>query len=286
MWKKWSKLILKLSIVLLILLVILGYYATAIEPNRLIINEQNISVNHWDKELNGFKIAAISDIHAGSDFIDEAKLQKIVEMTNAQNPDIIVLLGDYVSEIGRKEDKTLRMPMDMIAENLRGLKAKYGVYAVIGNHDWWFDEQKVRLELEKIGFKVLDYASADINVNGKDIRIIGIEDFWKQRYVNPKLVDAIIDDKQNVIGLTHNPDTFEFTTDKISLMLAGHTHGGQVWLPIIHSPITVSKRKYTLGHILEDGRHLFVTKGIGTSGLGVRFCATPEIAIINLFAEN
>jgi predicted MPP superfamily phosphohydrolase len=286
MFKKYFKKLLYLGIFCLILLVVLGFYATAIEPNRLVIVEQNLNLPHWDKELNGFKVAAISDIHGGSDFIDEAKLQKVVEMTNAQNPDIIVLLGDYVSQAEGRKSKALKMPMETIAENLRGLKAKYGVYVVIGNHDWWFDEAKVRTEFEKVGFKVLDYTSADIDVNGKNVRIIGIEDFWKQKLVNPDLVNAVVNDKQNVIGLTHNPDTFEWTTDKISLMIAGHTHGGQVWLPIIGAPLHVAKKKYTYGHIVEDGRHLFVTKGIGTSGPPVRFCATPEIAILNLYAED
>jgi uncharacterized protein len=285
MFKKILKKILYLGIIGFVVAVILGFYAIVIEPNRLIINEQNITVKHWDKELNGFKIVAISDIHGGSNFIDEAKLRRIVETTNAQNPDIIVLLGDYVSQSEGKRSKALKMPVETMTENLRGLKANYGVFGVIGNHDWWFDEAKVRTEFEKIGVKVLENASADVEVKGKTVRIVGIEDFWKKKSVDVVAVDELVGDEQNVIGITHNPDTFEFTTDKISLLFAGHTHGGQVWLPIIQSPIPVAKREYTIGHIVEDGRNLFVTKGVGTSGPPIRFCATPEIAVINIFAE-
>ncbi len=270
---------------MLIICIALGFYAVAIEPNRLIINEQTITVKHWDKELNGFKIVAISDIHGGSNFIDEAKLQEIVKTVNAQNPDIIVLLGDYVSQSEGKKSKALKMSVETMTENLRGFKANFGVYGIIGNHDWWYDEAKVRTEFEKIGVKILENTSSDIEVKGKTVRIIGIEDFWKKRVINQDSVNSLIGDKQNVIGITHNPDAFEFTSDKISLLLAGHTHGGQVWLPIIQAPLPVAKRKYTVGHIFEDGRHLFVTKGIGTSGPPIRFCATPEIAVLNIFAE-
>jgi uncharacterized protein len=285
MWKIWLKRLLKLSLASFVLIIILGFYSIVIEPNRLIVNEQNITVKHWDKELNGFKIVAISDIHGGSNFIDEAKLQEIVKTVNAQNPDIIVLLGDYVSQSEGKRSKALKMPVETMTENLRGLKANYGVFGVIGNHDWWYDETKVRVEFEKIGVKILENEPTDVEIKGKTVRIIGIEDFWKKNSVDSAAVNELIGDKQNVIAITHNPDAFEFTSDKISLLLAGHTHGGQVWLPIVQAPLPVAKRQYTVGHIVENGRHLFVTKGIGTSGPPIRFCATPEIAVLTVFAE-
>ncbi len=284
MIKTWLNRLLKLGVSLFFIGIILGLYATTIEPNRLIINEQTIKLNRWDATLNGFKIVAISDIHGGSTFTDEAKLQKIVEMANAQNPDIIVLLGDYVSQSEGKQNKALKMSVETMTENLRGFNSKYGVYGVIGNHDWWYDEAKVRQSFENIGVKMLENESAEIDVNGKKVQIIGIEDFWKQKTNNSSQTDALIKN-DFVIGITHNPDTFDFTTNKLSLLLAGHTHGGQVWLPIIQSPIAVAQRKYTVGYINADDRHLFVTKGVGTSGPAIRFCATPEIAVITLFAK-
>jgi predicted MPP superfamily phosphohydrolase len=109
-------------------------YAYFIEPRRLVINQQSLMIKGWAPSLDGFKIVAIGDIHGGSNAVDESKLRQIVDLANQQNPDLIVLLGDYVSS-GRGAplgDRNIKMPMKTIAENLAGLNAKYGVVAVYG----------------------------------------------------------------------------------------------------------------------------------------------------------
>ena len=147
---------------LAVIFVLLLMYSYFVEPNLLFVNKYTIKVPHWSKELNGFKVVAISDIHAGSNSMTEEKLRYVVEQANAQQPDIIVLLGDYVSQ-SRHDKQDLKMAPDVIAKNLQELKAKYGVYAVIGNHDWWFDADIVRTELEKAGIKVLDNETASFD---------------------------------------------------------------------------------------------------------------------------
>jgi len=132
-----------------------GAYSYFIEPSRLVVHEEDLQIPNWNVKLDGFKVVAISDIHGGANYITEAKIREIVELTNAQNPDLIVLLGDYVSQKKGKHSE-LKMPIETIADNLQGFNAKYGVYAIIGNHDWWFDEKKVRIEMERVGIKVLE----------------------------------------------------------------------------------------------------------------------------------
>ncbi len=286
--KKLLKYVGILLAVLAVTFVLLLIYAYFIEPRITLVNRYTLKVPHWSKELSGFKVVAISDIHGGSNTMTEEKLRYLAELANGQQPDVIVLLGDYVSQSEKHSagrDQELRMPVNVVIDNLKGLKAKYGVFAVIGNHDWWFDEKQVRGELERAGIRVLENETASFEVNGKKVWLLGIEDFWKHYRVDIHTILAGIEPKENIIAITHNPDSFDQTPDTLSILLAGHTHGGQVYLPFYGPPIPVAKKEYTFGYIVSGGRQMFVTKGVGTSGPGVRFCAVPEIVVLTLEAE-
>lgn len=279
---KYSGILLGSLAVVFVLLLIYAYF---VEPRILLVNKYTLAVPHWSKELNGFKIVAISDLHGGSNTITEEKLRYVAELANQQEPDIIFLLGDYVAQSHGRSGKDLRMPASIVADNLGGLKAKYGVFAVIGNHDWWYDEKVVRSELERVGIRVLENEAASFDANGQKVWILGIEDFWKRYKVDIIRPLAEIEPKENIIGITHNPDSFDRTPDSLSILIAGHTHGGQVYLPFYGPPIPVAKKEYTWGHVSREGRQMFVTKGVGTSGPGIRFCAVPEILVLTLESE-
>jgi predicted MPP superfamily phosphohydrolase len=255
-------------------------YAYIIEPRLLVIHEETLKIPNWSVNLNGFKVVAISDIHGGSNHVTEEKLQNLVERANAQNPDIIVLLGDYVSQT-RGQKSVLKMPIETIAENLKGFQAKYGVYAVIGNHDWWYDDKKVQGELERIGIKVLENEAASIQIGNETVWIWGIEDLWRNRRVPTKAFEEI-PNKQNIIALTHNPDSLLIAPNEISLMLAGHSHGGQVNFPFYGAKAWVNDPRFMAGEVVVEGKHGFITTGIGTSIVGLRFRVPPEIAVLTL----
>ena len=276
-------------------------YAYFVEPDRLVVNQDTIAVKGWAPAFDGLKIAMIADIHGGSNNVTEERLREIVARTNAERPDLIVLLGDYVSEeqlgpAGRH--RPLRMPMATIADNLTGLQAKYGVYAVLGNHDGWYGDEKVAAELTRVGCRVLQNEVAVIEKDGKRLKILGLMDHlklsprWTQTSADLKPI-ANSNGEGNLIVLEHSPDILPIITgdlsisDDLRLILAAHTHGGQVWLPILGRPIVPSSygQQYAYGHIFENDVDMYVTSGIGTSILPIRFMVPPEIVVLTVRAE-
>jgi predicted MPP superfamily phosphohydrolase len=283
--KKWLKRISLGILALLLVIAVLAGYAYFIEPSRLTVYRVALKVPNFSPTLNGLKIVAISDVHGGSNNVTEAKLRKIVELANSQDPDLIVLLGDYVSQTEGKSSP-LKMPVETIADNLKGLKAKYGVYGVIGNHDWWYDDKKVAAEFEKAGVNILENEIEPIKIGDETLWLWGIEDYWRARRVPVENSFAEIPDKKNIIAITHNPDSVLKAPQEISVMLAGHSHGGQVVIPFYGRKSFSSDTRFVYGPAVVDGKHVFVTAGIGTSIVPLRFLTPPEIAVITLSSEN
>lgn len=294
--KKWLKRIgLTIGMIAALAATLLAY-AYFIEPNRLVITEDVISVPNFSAELNGLKIVGISDIHGGSNGVTEERLRGIVVEANKQEPDLIVLLGDYISEKrfdrdsirnpGRPNRTELRMPVSVIADNLAGFNAKYGTYAVIGNHDWWYNESEIRREFGRVGIKFLENEVEQISIGNQTINLWGIEDYWRHRRVPVANSYEKIAEKKNIIAITHNPDSLLKTPDGIALMIAGHSHGGQVNFPIYGPHPFVNDPRFMKGEAFVDGKHVFVTTGVGCTGPQIRFRVPPEIAVITINAAQ
>jgi uncharacterized protein len=254
-------------------------WAFFIEPNRLVTRYQTIEIERWPTELSDLKIAVLADIHAGGRFIDERKLRLIVERTNQLQPDLIVILGDYIS--GGRDHHA--MDPEVFAPVLKDFRAPLGVYTVLGNHDWWFDGERVRSALEANGLRVIENDVAEIETRGSSFWLVGLADLWTRTQRIPQTLEKVPEGAP-VIALAHNPDIFPQLPQRVSLLLAGHTHGGQVKLPLIGTVVHTSDYgdHYEAGHVFENGHHLFVTTGIGTSIIPVRFGVPPEIVLLTV----
>ena len=269
--KTWIRIF---AIALLIAPFLVAAWAFGIEPGMLVVRHVTI---HAPGEPEGLRIAVLSDLHIGSPHVGLDKLQRIVERTNAENPDLIVLLGDFVTGgPGGRRNADFVEP-EKTAAGLKNLRARLGVYAVLGNHDWWYDGERVGRALRDAGIPVLENQAVQVG----PIWLGGIADLWTRE---PDVAGTLaqVTSADPVILITHNPDIFPEVPPRVGLTLAAHTHGGQVDLPVIGRVITTSKLGYVAGEYVQQGRHLFVTTGIGTSIMPVRFGVPPEIVILRL----
>ena len=267
------------AIALLVAPFLVAVWAFGIEPGMLVVRHPRMELPGWPSEL---RIAVLSDLHIGSPHVGLDKLRKIVEKTNAENPALVVLLGDFVTGgPGGRHDANFVEP-ERTATELKKLRAPLGVFAVLGNHDWWYDGAHVGTALTDAGIPVLENRA--IHVDNR-FWLGGIADLWTRE---PDIGGTLsqVNNGDPIILITHNPDIFPDVPARVSLTIAGHTHGGQVNLPVVGTLVTTSKLGYNAGDFYERGRHLFVTTGIGTSIVPVRFGVPPEIVILTLSGKR
>lgn len=269
--------VLKFIFILLVIL-LCSFYVTIIEPNKLIINEYDLYIPNWDKKLDGLRVLTLSDLHIGSSYVSTDRLEKIVNKINTTPKDIVIILGDFDAKtISQKglEEKT--------SEVLAQINAPKGVFAIYGNHDY---EPRCIIGpiLQKAGIKILADNGIKISQNNASFTLFGIHDIWHYKSNPRHLLQKSI---QPVIFLSHNPDIFPEVPANVSLTLSGHTHGGEIMLPILGALFIPSKycHRYAKGYVIEDGKHLFVTSGIATTGY-FRSFNPPEIIVLNLYSEN
>ncbi len=262
-------------------LVCLIFYAFRWEPNSIDMERKAVSMPRWPEKLNGLNVVLLSDIHQGNSPEDFARLDLIIEMTNAEEPDLILLLGDYM--IGSWNDrKANKASPRQIARQLSKLKAKHGVFAVLGNHDWWYDGHAIVSELKKAGIRVLENETETVVINGEPLNIIGLPDNGTRSYMFR--ADALPDPAIPAILMAHDPESFRKLDLPYALTVSGHTHGGQVRFPGFGSMITPADlgTPYVSGLFSDGDRQLYVSRGLGTSIAKVRFMCTPEITVLKL----
>lgn len=259
-----------------------GAWGFLVEPRMVKERHVRLESARWPGHCRDLRIAVLGDFQVGAPWFKIKHLDKVVAKVNAMEPDLIVLLGDYVIEgvlFGRFVQPT------EIARSLSKLNAPHGVYSVLGNHDWWHDGEEIWRELESAGIQVLENESVPIDLPEGRIWIAGLAD---ESTREPCMISTFgpIPEDEPVIALAHDPVTFFNIPERAVVTFAGHTHGGQFRLPLVGTPYPVggTPRRMAYGMIEEDGRHIYVTSGLGTSGVPARLNMPPEIAMITLAA--
>ncbi len=270
-------------------------YGFFVEPAlRLRVKTWKIKRDDWSAPP--LKIAVLADFHVGRPFVGPRRLRQIVRRANATGADLILLLGDYAA--GHRF-VSAEVKIADAAPLLAELNAKHGVYAILGNHDWWDDRSAQRRgglpnlyadALQGVGIPVLSNTAIKLDELG--IWLAGLEDQLallrgSRGIVGlddlPGTLAQIADDGAPVVLMAHEPDIFPDVPPRVALTLSGHTHGGQVrlfgWSPIVPSRYG---NRYAYGHVTEAGRDLVVSGGIGCSILPVRFGVVPEITVIEI----
>jgi len=270
----------RIFIAIAALVISLGAWAFWLEPSSIRVSEYHVQIPKWPAACSGLRVAVLADLHVGSPFNEVDKLRMIVEITQQAMPDLILLPGDFV--IHGVVGGNFEAP-ETAAKLLGNLHASMGVYAVLGNHDWWLDPTRVRSALEAESITVLEDRSARIIDGACAFSLVGVSDYWEGPHDVQKAIASVPKNETSLL-FTHNPDLFPDVPDHVTLTVASHTHGGQVYIPGIGRPMVPSKygERFAIGHIIESGRHLFVSSGIGTSILPVRFLVPPEITILVL----
>ena len=250
-------------------------YPVLIERTSVQINRYKIPVDKLPSGFHGFTIAQLTDMHLGF-LVSESFVEGIVQKTNELRADVIVCTGDYVHQRNTKEE------IDKVWPILSKLEAQEGVYSVLGNHDHWADFDRSLYWLERTG-QGLRHDCKPIYRDRDRILIGGAGDYWEDELGIDKTF-ACSDENDFKILLSHNPDSVdtEFNTP-LSLVVSGHTHGGQIVIPFIGPPVLpVMNKKYSSGLISTPRTQLFISRGIGWAIYPVRLNCYPEIAVLEL----
>jgi predicted MPP superfamily phosphohydrolase len=260
----------------------LAGWAAWIEPRRLVVRRRTLHLPQWPRALDGLRVGVMADLHSGVPHAGLDAIGRWVAAMNAEAPDLIALVGDYADAHvvwgGRLEPEP-------VAAELAALRAPLGRFAVLGNHDWVQYGARSWTALERAGLTVLENRSEAVEARGLRLHVAGAAD---TRIRRPDVAATLagVPPGEPVLMLAHDPDLFPEVPARVALTLSGHTHGGQIAIPLLRLPFIPSRygERYVRGHIAEHGRHLYVTSGLGTSAIPMRLFAPPEIVVLELRA--
>ncbi|NLG28819.1 MAG: metallophosphoesterase [Chloroflexi bacterium] len=260
-------------------------YPVCIERSIVLTNHYRVAVPHLPLAFAGLRVVHLTDLHYGP-LVPLSLIRSVVARANALHGDLIVCTGDYVHHLRASQERTLEL-VDTVWQALAELTAPLGVYSVLGNHDHWADTERSLHWLARTGQDV-QHRAVVLERDGARLWLVGAGDYWEDHRALDDLLDDLPTGDCRIV-LAHNPDTADSDyAGRVDLMIAGHTHGGQVRLPGLGaSVVPVRNKRYIRGLLRSDrGEPLFISSGIGWAGLPVRLACYPEIAVLELVTEG
>jgi hypothetical protein len=255
--------------------VLAGGYATATSDPAL--RRARVSLAGWPAGARPVRVLLISDIHVAGPDMPPSRVVRLVRRMNALSPDLVLIAGDFVSD---KKLSTRRYEVREAVAPLAALKAPLGRIAVLGNHDHWRDAAAARAALAAAGIRLLDNDA----VAAGPLAVGGLDDAFTDHDDLPATLARMRALPGAKILLSHSPDPFARLPGDVPLMLAGHTHCGQIVLPLVGALETASDYgdRYVCGLVREGGKLLVVGAGLGTSMVPLRIGARPDMWLLEL----
>lgn len=261
-----------------------------VEPYRTTLVRLEIPLKRLPEAFYGFTIAQLSDFHYDQ-FYSAGVVRRAIEIVNGLQPDLIVLTGDFMTVSfveWHLHHRTLPVPeVEACAKDLATLRSKYGILSVLGNHDIVANRGKITDTLQGHGIPVLRNRAVPIEKDGARIWIAGIDDILEGRPDIEAMLHGV-PPSETVVSLVHEPDFADMIAAyPVDLQLSGHSHGGQIWLPVIGAPwLPDLAEKYPRGLRQIRGLMLYTNMGLGTIRVPVRFHCPPEITLITLMTAK
>jgi uncharacterized protein len=263
------------KLLLVVMTIFLGiFYVHRVEPSWIEVRSVSMPLPHLAPEFSGYRVVQLSDIHADR-WMTTDRIAKIVHQVNQLQPDLVVLTGDFVTHSAEE-----------FSPNLAALSQLHPVdqtLAVMGNHDAWTNSTIVQSALEAAGVQVLNNQVAALQRKSAQLFIAGVDDVWAKRDRLDQVLAALPSEGAAIL-LAHEPDFAEQSaaTGRFDLELSGHSHGGQVKLPFVKRIVPPLAYKYPVGQYKVGNMIQYTNRGLGMSGLPLRFNCRPEITVFTL----
>lgn len=252
-----------------------------------------VRIRNLPASLRGLKIGLLTDLHS-SFIVSRSVIETAARLIMSQSPDVIVITGDFISgstkflsgSVGTFNDKHLT---DCVSA-LSSMKAPLGIYGVLGNHDFWSGPEVVTGICEKftrqLGMEWLRNRSVALKKGGSSFHLLGVDDYWEPTCSLGAACTGLPPESIRIL-LSHNPDINEeidLSRQRIDLVLSGHTHGGQVAMPLVGQPVLPSKfgQKYRAGLVVDGERQTYISRGVGCLLVPIRFNCRPEATVLTL----